>query len=85
MILAVGQGEQRMIVVDGHPTVAIVMSAIGSFDHRAMEGADAARFMQAFKAIVETRSRYRCDAQAVSTRTTRATASTLLWMNCPPN
>lgn len=53
MILAVGQGEERMIVVDGQPTVATILCATGSFDHRAIDGADAARFMQALKAIVE--------------------------------
>jgi pyruvate dehydrogenase E2 component (dihydrolipoamide acetyltransferase) len=30
------------------------MSATGSFDHRAIDGADAARFMQAFKALMES-------------------------------
>lgn len=30
-----------------------VMSATGSFDHRAIDGADGAQLMQAFKALVE--------------------------------
>jgi len=53
MILAVGAGEQRPYVVDGALSVASVMSATGSFDHRAIDGADGAQLMQAFKDLVE--------------------------------
>lgn len=53
MILAVGAGEQRPHVVDGALAVATVMSATGSFDHRAIDGADGAQFMQTFKTLVE--------------------------------
>jgi len=53
MILAVGAGEQRPYVVDGALSVATVMSATGSFDHRAIDGADGAALMQAFKQLVE--------------------------------
>ena len=53
MILAVGAGEPRPYVVDGALAVATVMSATGSFDHRAIDGADGAQLMQAFKALVE--------------------------------
>lgn len=53
MILAVGAGEQRPYVVDGALSVATVMSATGSFDHRAIDGADVAALMQAFKQLVE--------------------------------
>ena len=53
MILAVGAGEQRPWVVDGALAVATVMSATGSFDHRAIDGADGAQLMEAFKALVE--------------------------------
>jgi pyruvate dehydrogenase E2 component (dihydrolipoamide acetyltransferase) len=53
MILAVGAGEARPFVVDGALAVATVMSATGSFDHRAIDGADGAALMQAFKALVE--------------------------------
>ena len=53
MILAVGAGEQRPWVRDGELTVATVMSATGSFDHRAIDGADAAAFMRAFRGLVE--------------------------------
>lgn len=53
MILAVGAGEQRPYVVDGALALATVMSATGSFDHRAIDGADGAQLMQAFKDLVE--------------------------------
>ena len=53
MILAIGAGEQRPYVVDGQLTVATIMSATGSFDHRAIDGADGAKFMAAFKRLVE--------------------------------
>ncbi len=53
MILAVGAGEKRPAVIDGALAVATVMSATGSFDHRAIDGADGAQLMQAFKQIVE--------------------------------
>ena len=53
MILAVGAGESRPYVVDGALAVASVMSATGSFDHRAIDGADGAELMQVFKSLVE--------------------------------
>jgi pyruvate dehydrogenase E2 component (dihydrolipoamide acetyltransferase) len=54
MILAVGAGEKRPWIVDDALAIATVMSATGSFDHRAIDGADGAQLMQAFKAIVES-------------------------------
>jgi len=53
MILAIGAGEKRPYVEGDQLTVATVMSATGSFDHRAIDGADGARFMKAFKELVE--------------------------------
>ncbi|BCA64250.1 branched-chain alpha-keto acid dehydrogenase subunit E2 [Sphingomonas sp. HMP9] len=53
MILAVGAGEKRPYVVGDELIVATVMSATGSFDHRAIDGADGAQFMKAFKHLVE--------------------------------
>ena len=53
MIMAIGAGEKRPYVVRDELTVATVMSATGSFDHRAIDGADGARLMQAFKRLVE--------------------------------
>ncbi|MFX4424024.1 2-oxo acid dehydrogenase subunit E2 [Acinetobacter baumannii] len=40
-------------MVDGALAVATVMSVTGSFDHRAIDGADGAALMQAFKVLVE--------------------------------
>ncbi|MBW6523161.1 pyruvate dehydrogenase complex dihydrolipoamide acetyltransferase [Sphingomonas sp. RHCKR47] len=54
MILAVGAGEKRpWVMEDGTLGVATIMSATGSFDHRAIDGADGAELMQAFKTLVE--------------------------------
>ena len=53
MILAVGAGEQRPYVIDGALGVATVMSATGSFNHRAIDGADGAQLMEAFKNLCE--------------------------------
>ncbi len=53
-ILAIGAGEKRPWVgADGQLTVATVMTATGSFDHRAVDGADGAKLMAAFKGYVE--------------------------------
>jgi len=53
MIMAIGAGEKRPYVVNDTLKVATVMSATGSFDHRAIDGADGAKLMQAFKRLVE--------------------------------
>src|SRR5438270_3856473 len=53
MIMAIGAGEKRPYVIDDSLQIASVMSATGSFDHRAIDGADGARLMQVFKALVE--------------------------------
>ncbi|MDQ2892931.1 MAG: pyruvate dehydrogenase complex dihydrolipoamide acetyltransferase [Pseudomonadota bacterium] len=53
MILAVGAGEKRPFVVDDALAIATVMSATGSFDHRAIDGADGAKLMRTFKNLVE--------------------------------
>ncbi|MFC3713637.1 pyruvate dehydrogenase complex dihydrolipoamide acetyltransferase [Sphingoaurantiacus capsulatus] len=53
MILAVGSGEKRPYVVDDALAIATVMSATGSFDHRAIDGAVGAQLMAAFKRLVE--------------------------------
>ena len=54
MILAIGAGEKRPYIIDDALGVATVMSATGSFDHRAIDGADGAELMQVFKALVES-------------------------------
>jgi pyruvate dehydrogenase E2 component (dihydrolipoamide acetyltransferase) len=53
LIVAVGAGEKRCIVEGGEMQIATVMSATGSFDHRAIDGAAGAEFMAAFKRIIE--------------------------------
>lgn len=53
MIMAIGAGEKRPYVINDSLQIANVMSATGSFDHRAIDGADGAKLMQAFKALVE--------------------------------
>ena len=53
MILAVGAGQQAPYVVDGELSIATVMHASGSFDHRAIDGADGAQLMQALKELIE--------------------------------
>lgn len=52
-ILAVGKGEQRMIVKNGAPTIAAIMSVTLSCDHRAVDGALGAELLAAFKTLIE--------------------------------
>jgi pyruvate dehydrogenase E2 component (dihydrolipoamide acetyltransferase) len=53
MIMAIGAGEKRPYVVDDSLQIATVMTATGSFDHRAIDGADGAQLMAAFKELCE--------------------------------
>jgi len=53
MIMAIGAGEKRPYIVDDALGVATAMSATGSFDHRAIDGADGAEMMKIFKELVE--------------------------------
>lgn len=54
-ILAVGAGEKRpWVMPDGSLGVANAMTVTGSFDHRAVDGADGARLMAAFRELVES-------------------------------
>jgi pyruvate dehydrogenase E2 component (dihydrolipoamide acetyltransferase) len=52
-ILAVGKGEARVVVKDGAPAVATIMSVTLSCDHRAVDGALGAELLAAFKALIE--------------------------------
>jgi len=54
MIMAIGAGEKRPYVIDDSLQIATIMSATGSFDHRAIDGADGARLMKAFKDLIES-------------------------------
>jgi pyruvate dehydrogenase E2 component (dihydrolipoamide acetyltransferase) len=53
MIMAIGAGDKRPYVIDDALGIATVMTATGSFDHRAIDGAEGAQLMQAFKALIE--------------------------------
>jgi pyruvate dehydrogenase E2 component (dihydrolipoamide acetyltransferase) len=52
-ILAVGAGAPRPVVKDGQLAVATVMSCTLSADHRAVDGAVGAQFLQAFKRLID--------------------------------
>jgi pyruvate dehydrogenase E2 component (dihydrolipoamide acetyltransferase) len=54
MIMAIGAGEKRPHVINDSLQIATVMSATGSFDHRAIDGADGAALMKRFKELVES-------------------------------
>jgi pyruvate dehydrogenase E2 component (dihydrolipoamide acetyltransferase) len=54
VILGIGAGERRSYVVDDELAIATVLSATGSFDHRAIDGAVGAELMRAFKRLVES-------------------------------
>ena len=52
-ILSVGAGEKRPVVIDGQLAVATVMTVTLTCDHRVVDGAIGARWLQAFKALIE--------------------------------
>lgn len=52
-ILAIGRGEERPVVKNGKVKVATIMTVTMSCDHRAIDGALGARFLDAFKSYVE--------------------------------
>ena len=52
-ILAVGAGEQRPVVKNGELAVATVMTVTLSADHRIVDGALGAKWLQAFKRAIE--------------------------------
>jgi len=52
-ILAVGAGEQKVVVRDGEMAVATVMTCTLTCDHRVIDGALGAQWLQAFKGFVE--------------------------------
>jgi 2-oxoisovalerate dehydrogenase E2 component (dihydrolipoyl transacylase) len=52
-ILGVGKLVERPMVVGGHVTVRRIMNLSGSFDHRVVDGHDAALFVQSVKAMLE--------------------------------
>jgi len=56
-ILAVGAGAPRPVVKDGELAIATVMSCTLSADHRAVDGAVGARFLQTFKRLIDEPAR----------------------------
>ncbi|MBX3454959.1 pyruvate dehydrogenase complex dihydrolipoamide acetyltransferase [Ferrovibrio sp.] len=52
-ILAVGMGEQRAVVKNGQIVPATIMTCTLSVDHRAVDGAVGAQFLQAFKGFID--------------------------------
>jgi pyruvate dehydrogenase E2 component (dihydrolipoamide acetyltransferase) len=52
-IFAIGAGQDRMVVRDGVPTVARIMTVSLSADHRAIDGAIAAELLTVFRHLVE--------------------------------
>ncbi|MEJ6596155.1 pyruvate dehydrogenase complex dihydrolipoamide acetyltransferase [Parasphingorhabdus sp.] len=53
MIMAIGAGQKRPHVIDDSLQIATIMSVTGSFDHRAIDGADGAQLMKVFKELCE--------------------------------
>lgn len=53
LILGVAAGIEQPWKVDGAIALATIMDATASFDHRAIDGATGARFMAAFRDLVE--------------------------------
>jgi pyruvate dehydrogenase E2 component (dihydrolipoamide acetyltransferase) len=53
-ILAVGAGEQRVVVKNGAPAVVNAMTVTLSVDHRVVDGALGAEVLQAFKGLMES-------------------------------
>jgi pyruvate dehydrogenase E2 component (dihydrolipoamide acetyltransferase) len=52
-ILAIGAGEKRPVVKNDQLTIATLMSVTMACDHRAMDGAIGAQYLQVFKALLE--------------------------------
>ncbi|WP_370155195.1 pyruvate dehydrogenase complex dihydrolipoamide acetyltransferase [Ferrovibrio sp.] len=52
-ILAIGAGEQRAVVKNGQIVPATIMTCTLSVDHRAVDGAVGAEFLQAFKGFID--------------------------------
>ncbi|MEG2313839.1 pyruvate dehydrogenase complex dihydrolipoamide acetyltransferase [Brevundimonas sp.] len=52
-IMSVGAGEKRPVVKNGELAVATVMTVTLTCDHRVVDGAVGARFLQAFKPLLE--------------------------------
>jgi pyruvate dehydrogenase E2 component (dihydrolipoamide acetyltransferase) len=52
-IMAVGAGEERAIIKDGKVEAATLMTVTMSCDHRVVDGATGAKFLQTFRQFIE--------------------------------
>ncbi len=52
-VLGVGRLIDRYVVVDGQPAIRTMMALSLTFDHRLVDGAPAARFLQRIKQLIE--------------------------------
>jgi len=52
-IVAVGAIQDRVVPVDGEPEVRPMLTLVVTFDHRAVDGAPAAGFLQSLKELLE--------------------------------
>jgi pyruvate dehydrogenase E2 component (dihydrolipoamide acetyltransferase) len=52
-IVAIGATEERAVAVDGEVVVRPTMTITGTFDHRAVDGAPAADFLQTVRELLE--------------------------------
>ena len=52
-VLAVGSVKEQPVVREGHVTVARMMKATISVDHRVVDGAEGAQFLQEVKRLLE--------------------------------
>jgi pyruvate dehydrogenase E2 component (dihydrolipoamide acetyltransferase) len=52
-IIAVGAGEERPVVINGKIEIATMMTVTMSCDHRVVDGATGAKFLQTFKQFIE--------------------------------
>ncbi|MFN2224582.1 MAG: 2-oxo acid dehydrogenase subunit E2, partial [Candidatus Promineifilaceae bacterium] len=52
-VLGVGRLVDRYVVLDGQPAIRTMMALSLTFDHRLVDGAPAARFLQRIKQLIE--------------------------------
>jgi len=52
-IVGVNRIIERLVPLRGMPTVRLTMNLSSSFDHRVVDGMDAARYVQALRALLE--------------------------------
>lgn len=60
LIMGIGAGLEKPWKIDGAIALATMMTVTASFDHRAIDGATAARFMASFRDLVEAPMQILC-------------------------